>query len=167
MDRKELPEGMIQEWQAVFADEIRDAAGELMSGDLDHLEHRLQAVSRVVFGRVMTETLGCREQGVERRWDCPRCGGAVWLVRRGTKHGRGLVGDVALTRETLVCRSCQRGCVPFDEELGRGTPGLTPGLGRVVARVGIMDAFREAADVLNETLGITLPPETVRTEGRL
>jgi hypothetical protein len=54
-----------------------------------------------------------------------------------------------------------------DERLGLGRGSLSPGLGRVAARLGIEGAFGEAGDALAEALGVDVATEGVRriTEG--
>ena len=167
VDRTELSEAIIQDLGAILAEELRAAAPELLTADLDGLEARLQQVSRVVCGATLERVLAVRAVPVPRgeRPPCPACGGRLRLVDQArARHLQGLTGDVTLRRPTYVCMraDCGRGHAPLDVELGLGAETLTPRLARVVCRAGSTAAFDEAAAQLHEDHGLTLGGETVR-----
>ena len=168
MDRGKLSEAIIQELGIVFMSALQEAAPELLTADLDGIERRLQAVARQVFGRVLEQIVAVRATQPGARPPCPACGGLLRLVERTRRRQvQGLVGDATLQRPTYVCTCCRAGHAPLDAELGLGPGALSPALARVACRAGIETSFAEAADVLAETLGVSVPPDAVRrvTEG--
>jgi hypothetical protein len=106
-------------------------------------------------------TLAAGESG-ER----PTCG-ACQQVMRAVDLARpralqGLVGNYRVRRAYFVCDRCGHGVAPLDERLGIGPGALSPGLARVVCRVGIETGFGTAADLLDETLRVNVATEAVR-----
>jgi hypothetical protein len=69
--------------------------------------------------------------------------------------------------ERYLLEKPHEGLAPLDEHLGLGAGALSPGLGRVACRLGVNDSFAEAADALEETIGVMLADEPLRrvTEG--
>jgi hypothetical protein len=168
MDRGKLSEAIIQELGSVFMSAVQEAAPELLTADLDGIERRLQAVSRQVFGRVLEQIVAVRATQPGAWPPCPACGGLLRLVERTRRRQvQGLVGDATLQRPTYVCTRCRAGHAPLDAELGLGPGALSPALARVACRAGIETSFAEAADMLAETLRVSVPPDAVRrvTEG--
>jgi hypothetical protein len=162
MDRAELSEAIIQELGAVFMAALQEAAPELLSADLDGIERRLQAVSRQVWGRVLEQIVAVRARPLVSL-PCPACGGLLRLVDRARRRQvEGLVGASTLQRPTYVCTRWGQGHAPLDAELGLGQGALTPGLARVACRVGSETSFGAASDLLDETLGVTVPADAVR-----
>jgi hypothetical protein len=161
----ELSEAIIQELGAILEEELRAAAPELLTADLDGIEARLQQVSRRVCGATLERILAVRAVPRGERPPCPTCGGLLRLVDRArARHLQGLTGDATLVRPTYVCTraDCGRGHAPVDAELGLGAETLMPRLARVVCRAGSTVAFEEAAAHLQEAHGIVLGGETVR-----
>ena len=165
MDRTELSEDIIQGVGAILAEELRVAGPELLTGDLDGMEERLQGVSRRVCGATMERVLAVRAAARGERPPCPACGGLLRLVdqERG-RQLQGLTGDAPLVRATYVCTraACGQGYAPLDAELGRGAETLMPRLARVVCRAGITGTFDAAAVQLREDHGVAVGGETVR-----
>jgi hypothetical protein len=165
MDRGELSEAIIQELAAIWADELRAAAPELLTADLDGIEARLQQVNRKVCGATLERVLAVRAVPRGERPPCPTCGGLLRLVDQArARHLQGLTGEATLRRPTYVCTrvECGRGHAPLDAELGLGAETLMPRLARVVCRAGSTAAFDEAAAQLADEHGIALGGETVR-----
>lgn len=169
MDRSELPGAIIQEVCAIVADRLAAAAPTLLSADLDGVERCLQAVSRQAMGRVVERVIAARLAATDSPAPaCGRCGAAMRCAGRARpRQLQGLVGDYTLRRPYYHCPACRLGHAPLDAALGLDGGALSPGLGRVVARLGLAHAFGEAADQLAETLGVAVPAEAVRrlTEG--
>lgn len=169
MDRADLSEAIVRELGELFVSELRQAGPELVAAELDGIEHRLQEVSRRVLGRVVeavVATIAAR-QPVERP-ACGTCQRAMRAVDPARPRSlQGLVGDYRLRRAYVVCDRCGHGVAPLDARLGIGPGALSPGLARVVCRVGIEAGFGSAADILQETLRVTVATEAVRrvTEG--
>jgi hypothetical protein len=72
-----------------------------------------------------------------------------------------VLGRVAVRRAYYHCRSCRRGVVPRDGELGVAGVSLSPGLRKMVARAGAAQPFTAAADLLADLAGIRLTAKRV------
>jgi hypothetical protein len=165
MDRAELSEAIIQELGDIVEEELRVAASELLTADLDGIEACLQQVSRRVCGAALERVLAVRAAPRGERPPCPACGGLLRLVDQArARYLQGLTGNAPLIRPTYVCTraDCGRGHAPLDAELGLGAETLMPRLARAVCRAGITQTFDEAAAHLEEDHSIALGGETVR-----
>lgn len=168
MDRHELSDGIIPDVCAIFAARLAAVAPTLMTADLDEVERCLQQVSRVVLGQVVERVMAARGAVETARPVCRQCGAALRCADRARpRQLQGLVGDYTLRRPYYHCSTCRLGDAPLDARLGLDGSALSPGLGRVVGRLGLAHAFGEAADQVAETLGVVVPVEAVRrlTEG--
>jgi hypothetical protein len=169
VDRAELSEAIVRELGELFVSELRQAGPAVVASDLDGIERRLQELSRRVLGRVVEAvvTTIAAGQPVER----PTCGTGQQAMRTvdpaRPRALQGLVGDYRVRRAYVVCDRCGHGVAPLDERLGIGPGALSPGLARVVCRVGIEMGFGSAADLVDETLRVNVATEAVRrvTEG--
>ncbi len=169
MDSTTLSATMIAELGATFTAALSAAGSALLAADLAGLEQELQRLSRQVCGAVVEAVFAAQSaQASAEQPVCPHCGQTQRLVdRQRPRQLVGLVGDYTLRRPYYVCDGCHVGRAPLDAALGLGRGSLSPGLGRVAARLGIETAFGEAATLLVETLGVRVPAEAVRrlTEG--
>jgi hypothetical protein len=169
MDRMTLSAMMIQELADVFAAEVARAAPELVAADLAGIERQVQVIGRRVLGRLVEQVVAVR--AAAETSDAPSCATCSQPLRRvdgaRARHLQGLVGDYRLRRVYFVCDRCHRGTAPLDAVLGIGAGALSPGLARVACRAGIEGSFGEGSSVLQETLGVDVPPEAIRrmTEG--
>jgi len=164
MDRSELSEASIHEVGTLFEAEVRAAGPELVAADLEGMERRVQQLSRVVCGALLERVLA-RRAAEPPPAGCPTCGGRLRLVERArARRVQGLTGDATLRRAVYVWTqaACGAGYAPLDAALGLGAATLTPGLARVARRAGMALAFAEAAQHLEEALGLRLADETVR-----
>jgi hypothetical protein len=169
VDRAELSEAIVRELGELFVSELRQAGPAVVASDLDGIERRLQELSRRVLGRVVEAvvTTIAAGQPVERP-TCGTCQQAMRTVDPARPRAlQGLVGDYRVRRAYVVCDRCGHGVAPLDERLGIGPGALSPGLARVVCRVGIEMGFGSAADLVDETLRVNVATEAVRrvTEG--
>jgi ribosomal protein L34E len=168
MDRTELSGVIIQDLGAIFTEALAAAAPTVLTADLDGVERCVQAISRQVMGRVVEQVIAARAASAAGPPACGQCGAAMRCVGRARpRRLQGLVGDDTLRRPYFVCSACHTGAAPLDAALGLDGGALSPGLSRVVGRLGLAHAFGEAADQVAETLGVTVPEEAVRrlTEG--
>jgi hypothetical protein len=169
MDREHLSAVSVQELGDVFMTTLQQAGPALLDADLAGIERQLQQLMRPVLGRVVETvmaTIAATQATLEPL--CLACGQRARLVDvERERQLQGLVGDYTLHRPYFVCDACHHGVVPVDERLGLGRGCLSPGLGRVAARLGLEDAFGEGTDVLAEALGVDVAKEGVRriTEG--
>lgn len=104
--------------------------------------------------------------GAERPCPCTKCGSPVWHYNgrdRRKKDFLSIFGFVTLWRYQAECSYCARTFYPLDDILGiSGSTKLFPVLQGIVIFVGTHLPFREAAEVLRMTFGISLCPEVIR-----
>lgn len=72
-----------------------------------------------------------------------------------------VLGPVALRRAWYHCAGCRRGLAPRDVELGVERASLSPGLRRMVARVGSAGPFAQGRRDLAELAGLELTTKRV------
>jgi hypothetical protein len=72
-----------------------------------------------------------------------------------------VLGRVVVRRAYYHCRTCRRGIVPRDDDLGATDASLSPGLRRMVARAAAAEPFAAAADLLAELAGIRLSDKRI------
>lgn len=108
--------------------------------------------------------------GAERPCPCTKCGSPVWHYNgreRRKKDFLSIFGFETLWRYQAECSHCARTFYPLDDILGiSGSAKLFPVLQQIVIFLGTHLPFREAADVLRMTLGISLSPEVIRAAVR-
>jgi hypothetical protein len=167
--RTALSEAIVEELGELFVSELREAGAALVAADLDGIEQGLQEVSRRVLGRVVEAVVATiAAQSTGERPSCGTCQHPMRLVDRARSRAlQGLVGEYRVQRAYFACDGCGHGVSPLDERLGIGRGALSPGLARVACRVGIEDGFGTAVDLLQETLRVDVPTESLRrvTEG--
>ncbi len=163
MDRAELSAAIIADAGETVMTLLRDALPGLVSADLAGLERQIQALSRVLWGRVVEEIVGLRAAGADTGAGvCRACGRPMRRVDGARERQvQGLVGDYTLRRAYYHCAPCGQGDVPLDAQLGLGTGALSPELLRVVCRAGVEEAFAEASDLVQEALGVWVSADSV------
>lgn len=72
-----------------------------------------------------------------------------------------VLGAIRLKRAYYQCRECAAGVVPRDRELGVEASSLSPGLLRMVARVGSQAPFSQGRDDLAELAGIKITAKRI------
>jgi hypothetical protein len=163
MDSRSLSAATIQELGEQFTAVLRQVAEDLAEADLAEVEQRLQAAVRPLLGQVVASVVTARVAATRLRPHCPTCQGRLQLVdRQRSRLLQGLVGDYTVRRPYYRCARCGRGTAPFDASVGLGRGNLSPALSRVACRLGIEVSFPEAADLLQETLGVVVADEGVR-----
>jgi hypothetical protein len=137
---------------------LRDTAGL----DLGTAEQVVRAQVLAVGGRLLAAGLAARGSGkAGPRVPCG-CGGAAGFEGYRTKEVQTVVGWVRVRRAYYACPACGRGGCPLDGALGLGRPSHSPGVRRMVSRLGALLPFAQAADTLAEVAGIQTAPSTVR-----
>ncbi len=94
------------------------------------------------------------------RIDCGSGHQATFVAYR-TKALDTVLGPVELRRAYYHCTACGHGVVPRDTELGVTGASLSPGLARMVARVGAAAPFAQASELLAELAGVELTTKRV------
>ncbi len=155
MDRADLSAAIIADAGETVMTLLREALPHLLRADLASLERHLQGLGRILWGQVVDAIIGVRARDESSVPSCASCGQPMRRVEAARpRHLQGLVGDYTLRRAYYHCASCGEGQAPLDAALGVGRGTLSPELLRVVCRVGVEEAFAEAADVVREALGV-------------
>jgi hypothetical protein len=92
--------------------------------------------------------------------DCGAGHRAVFVAYR-SKNLDTVLGLVNLDRAWYHCSECGHGFAPRDAELGLRGASLSPGLQRMVARVGAAQPFAKGAGMLAELAGVELTTKRV------
>jgi hypothetical protein len=93
-------------------------------------------------------------------WPCA-CGQQARYAGRRGKSFESVLGDLRLERAYYHCASCQAGFCPRDQTLGLESGSLSPGVLRMVGRVGAMVSFEEGHELLRELAGVDVPTKHV------
>ena len=85
------------------------------------------------------------------------CGQQARYVGRRSKKFESVLGDLKLERAYYHCELCEAGFCPRDRALGLEGGSLSPGVLRMVGRVGAMVSFEEGHELLHELAGVDVP----------
>lgn len=163
MGRFNLSEAIVREKAAAYIEEVNRIIGDPERGDCQAIERGLREALRILGGASLGAVLGERAAHMPRPVRCDACGGTLKLVAGDrSRHLYSMVGETTVERAVYVCVDCHHGQNPFDETMGLDQGALTPGLARIACRIGIEDAFENAAAVIQETVGIHVPAGAVR-----
>jgi hypothetical protein len=109
---------------------------------------------------LLEQLLSTQDGHSGQRVDCGQ-GHRAEFVGYRAKNIDTVLGQVRVRRAYYRCRTCQRGVVPRDAELGVSGQSLSPGLRRMVARVAAVAPFAAGADLLADLAGIRLSTKRV------
>jgi hypothetical protein len=91
---------------------------------------------------------------------CP-AGHAASFVEYRSKQVVTVVAQIKIRRAYYYCASCQTGVIPRDEELDIVGTSFSPGVRRMMGRVGGKESFDEGREDLAELAGINVKTKTV------
>jgi len=95
------------------------------------------------------------------------CGGGhqAEFIDYRSKHLQTILGDVQVRRAYYHCAQCPeqggRGVIPKDQELDVVGTSFSPGMRRLMARVGAQEPFEAARQDLAELAGVVVPTKAV------
>jgi len=89
------------------------------------------------------------------------CGQAARYAGRRGKSFESVLGTLTLDRAYYHCAACETGFCPRDHALGLQDGSLSPGVRRMVGRVGAMVSFEEGHELLTELAGVDVPTKHV------
>ena len=89
------------------------------------------------------------------------CGQLARYAGRRGKAFESVLGPLRLERAYYHCELCEAGFCPRDLELGLEGGSLSPGVLRMVGRVGAMVSFEEGHELLRELAGVDVPTKHV------
>jgi hypothetical protein len=89
------------------------------------------------------------------------CGQSARYAGRHDKTFESALGPLTLGRAYYHCSTCETGFCPRDRALGLQSGSLSPGVLRMVGRVGAMVSFEEGRELLAELAGVDVPTKQV------
>ncbi len=89
------------------------------------------------------------------------CGLPAGYAGRRDKTFESVLGPLTLSRAYYHCVPCETGFCPRDHALGLQEGSLSPGVLRMVGRVGAMVSFEEGHELLDELAGVNVPTKHV------
>ncbi len=89
------------------------------------------------------------------------CGQPACYAGRHDKTFESVLGPLTLSRAYYHCEPCGAGFCPRDHALGLQDGSLSPGVLRMVGRVGAMVSFEEGHELLAELAGVRVPTKHV------
>ncbi len=89
------------------------------------------------------------------------CGRPARYAGRHGKTFESVLGPLTLSRAYYHCEPCETGFCPRDQALGLEDGSLTPGVLRLVGRVGAMVSFEEGHELLAELAGVDVSSKHV------
>jgi hypothetical protein len=89
------------------------------------------------------------------------CGEPARYAGRHDKTFESVLGPLTLSRAYYHCAPCAAGFYPRDHALGLQDASLSPGVLRMVGRVGAMVSFEEGHELLDELAGVNVPTKHV------
>ena len=89
------------------------------------------------------------------------CGRPARYAGRRDKEFESVLGSLTLSRAYYHCAPCGCGFCPRDRALGLLDGSLSPGVLRMVGRVGAMVSFEEGHQLLAELAGVVVPTKHV------
>ena len=92
---------------------------------------------------------------------CPQCGGHARYAGRRNKVFTSVLGELKLGRAYYHCKPCETGFCPRDAALGIEGTSLSPGVLRMVGKVGAMVSFEEGHELLRDLAGVEVPTKHV------
>jgi len=136
--------------------------GAVESWDLEAIEaaarrKAMGVAARAVAGRINADT----SDHAGPTMSCPTCGKPARYAGRRDKTFESVLGPLPLNRAYYHCDSCETGLCPRDRALGLEGGSLSPGVLRMVGRVGAMVSFEEGHELLHELAGVEVPAKHV------
>ncbi len=129
--------------------------------DLEATEMALRATLHAVGGRLLEQLLNADGGGYRgRQVPCGQGHPAAFLDYRG-KEVLTVLAPVRVQRAYYYCAPCADGVVPKDHELDIVGTGFSPGVRRMMGRVGSKAAFAEGQRDLAELAGILVQTKQV------
>ena len=92
------------------------------------------------------------------------CGGPARYVDRRSKSFDSVLGPLRLERAYYHCGACEVGFCPRDRALGLDGASVSPGVLRMIGRVGAMVSFEEGHQLLGELAGVEVTAKQVERE---
>lgn len=136
----------------------RERSGQM---DMEASEQSIRASMHEIGGRLLEKLLN-GDKGGYRGWriECAR-GHRAKFVGYRWKEVITVLAPVRLERAYYHCDECRSGVIPKDEELDLMGTSLSPGVRRMMGRVGAKESFDEGRQDMKELAGIVVKTKEV------
>lgn len=132
-------------------------AGAVEDWDLEAIETAARRKAMHVAARAVEQRFNAdRSDHMGSMVPCA-CGEPARYVDRRSKTFTSVLGALRLERAYYHCVACEAGFCPRDRALGVEGSSLSPGVLRMVGRVGAMVSFAEGHELLRELAGVEVP----------
>lgn len=129
--------------------------------DLEASEKAIRASVQQVGGHLLEKLLNADDGGYRgSRIDCPQGHRAKFIDYR-TKDLVTVLSSVQVERAYYHCRHCGEGVIPKDQALDIVDTSFSPGVRRMMGRVGAKEAFDEGRRDLEELAGVIVKTKAV------
>lgn len=137
---------------------LGNTPGEKM--DLEATEKALRQMGQRLGGNLLEKLLNGSAEPGNSRIDCGK-GHHARLVGMRRKQLITVLGQVKIGRAYYYCEQCQDGVIPKDMELDIVGTSLSPGVRRMIGRVGGKEPFDEGRTDLEELAGVFVSTKAV------
>lgn len=129
--------------------------------DLEALEFGLRDQMHKAGALILQKFVDGSDGGYRGAWLPCACGGAARFVEFRAKGVRTVLGEVTLRRAYYHCEHCHQGEIPQDRTWNVKGTSFSPGLRRVMSRIGAQESFEMGSQDLREIGGIEVDPKEV------
>jgi len=129
--------------------------------DLEATEMALREGMHQLGSRILEKLLAVDSQPLDSKTaDCGQGHAARWLSRR-PKQLLTVLGPIQIRRSYYYCEVCGTGVHPQDRQWGIEGTSFSPGVQRLMARLGSKESFEEARQDLAELAGVQVVTKQV------
>lgn len=127
---------------------------------MEATEKALRQMGQRLGGTLLEKLLNRKGEPVSARIDCG-AGHQAKLIETRSKQVTTVLGQVEIGRPYYYCEQCEDGVVPKDRELDIVGTSLSPGVRRMIGRVGGKEPFEEGRADLEELAGVIVSTKAV------
>lgn len=128
--------------------------------DMEATEKALRQMGQRLGGTLLEKLLNGKGEPGSTQIDCG-AGHQAKLIEMRSKQVTTVLGQVEIGRAYYYCARCEEGVVPKDRELDIVGTSLSPGVRRMIGRVGGKEPFEEGRADLEELAGVIVSTKAV------
>jgi hypothetical protein len=128
--------------------------------DMEATENALREMGHRLGGSLLEKLLNGRGGRISKQVECGK-GHQAGMVEMRTKRVTTVLGKVEIERAYYYCKECEDGVIPKDQELDIVGTSLSPGVRRMIGRVGGKEPFDEGRADLEELAGVIVSTKAV------
>jgi hypothetical protein len=128
--------------------------------DMEATENALREMGHRLGGSLLEKLLNGRGGRISKQVECGK-GHQAGMVEMRTKGVTTVLGKVKIERAYYYCKECEDGVIPKDQELDIVGTSLSPGVRRMIGRVGGKEPFDEGRADLEELAGVIVSTKAV------